>query len=124
MSILVFLATRTSMQQISWADFEKVELRVGTIIEVNDFPEAKKPAYKLKIDFGPDIGIKNSSAQITVHYTNNELIGKQVVCVLNFLPKKIGPFVSQVLTTGFADQNGSVVLCVPERSVPNGAKLY
>lgn len=108
------------MSQITWQDFEKVELRVGTIIQVSDFPEAKKPAYKLKIDFGEHLGIKESSAQITVNYIKNDLVGKQVVCVVNFPSKKIGPFVSQVLTTGFSDNAGAVVLCVPDKYVSNG----
>ncbi|RTL06613.1 tRNA-binding protein [Candidatus Dependentiae bacterium] len=112
------------MDYISWQYFEKVEIRVGTVIEVVDFPEAKKPAFKLKIDFGPDIGIRESSAQITVHYTKEALLHTQVVCVINFTPKKIGPFVSQVLITGFPDNNSAVVLCVPQKQVPNGAKLY
>ena len=111
------------MSQITWQDFEKVELRVGTIIQVSDFPEAKKPAYKLKIDFGEHLGIKESSAQITVNYIKNDLVGKQVVCVVNFPSKKIGPFVSQVLTTGFADSSGAIVLCVPDNYVSNGSRL-
>lgn len=111
------------MEQITWSDFEKVELRVGTILEVQDFPEAKKPAYKLTIDFG-EFGIKKSSAQITKNYTKEELIGKQVVCVINFPPKQIGPFVSECLTTGFADDRGEVVLTQPERKVSNGSKIY
>lgn len=112
------------MNEISWNDFEKVELRVGTIIKVIDFPEARKPAYKLEIDFGDKIGIKKSSAQITKHYKKEGLVGKQVVCVINFPPKQIGPFISECLTTGFADENGDVVLTIPERSVPNGAKIF
>jgi tRNA-binding protein len=111
------------MQEITWSDFEKVELRVGTIIEVLDFPEARKPAYKLQIDFG-ELGIKKSSAQITKHYTKEDLLGKQVICVINFPPKQIGPFVSECLTTGFADENGDVVLTEPERKVPNGSKMF
>lgn len=111
------------METISWSDFEKVELRVGTIIAAEDFPEARKPAYKLTIDFG-EYGIKRSSAQITKHYTKEELIGRQIVGVINFPPKQIGPFISECLTTGFADENGDVVLTMPERKVPNGAKMY
>lgn len=111
------------METISWNDFEKVELRVGTIITVEDFPEARKPAYKLTIDFG-EYGIKRSSAQITKHYTKEELVGRQIVGVINFPTKQIGPFISECLTTGFADENGDVVLTMPERKVPNGAKLF
>lgn len=111
------------MEQISWNDFEKVELRAGTIIDVQDFPEARKPAYKLTIDFG-ELGTRRSSAQITDVYKKEDLIGRQVVCVVNFPPKQIGPFVSQCLTTGFADEMDRVVLAQPERKVPNGSKLF
>ncbi|HEY4512372.1 MAG TPA: tRNA-binding protein [Candidatus Paceibacterota bacterium] len=111
------------MEQINWNDFEKVELRAGTIVEVLDFPEARKLAYKLKIDFG-EFGIKNSSAQITEHYQKTDLVGKQIIGVLNFGSKQIGPFVSEVLTCGFPDENENVVLAVPNRKVPNGVKLF
>ena len=111
------------MNEITWADFEKVELRVGTIIEVTDFPKAKKPAYQLKIDFG-EFGIKHSSAQITLHYTKEELIGKQVLAVINFPKKQIANFFSECLTTGVPDENGAVVLISPDIKVPNGAKLF
>ncbi len=110
------------MKQISWNEFENVELRVGTIIKVDDFPKAKKPAYRLLVDLG-ELGIKKSSAQITDIYSKEELIGKQVICVVNFPPKQIGNFVSEVLTTGFYIENGHVVLSQPERKVPNGSKL-
>lgn len=111
------------MQPISWADFERVELRVGTVLEVLDFPEARKPAWQLRIDFGGEIGIRMSSAQITALYGKDELVGRQVVAVVNFPPKQIGPFRSEVLVTGFHDAQGRVVLAVPERAVPNGVKL-
>jgi len=110
------------MDKIDWTDFEKVELKIGTIIEVNLFPEARKPAYKIKIDFG-DIGIKNSSAQITHLYNPEELLGKQIIAVVNFPPKQIGPFISECLVTGFYNQKGEVVLAVPDKFVENGAKL-
>ena len=111
-------------QAITFADFEKVDIRVGTIITVEPFPEARKPAYKLKIDFGPDLGIKKSSAQITTHYTAESLAGRQVAAVVNFPPRQIGPFMSEVLTLGFPDANGGVVLICPSQSVPNGGKLF
>lgn len=110
------------MPNIEWKDFEKIELIAGTILKVEDFPEGKKPAYKLVIDCGPLIGIKNSSAQITKLYKKEDLIRKQVLCVVNFPPKKIGPFISEVLTTGLM-HNDEVILVMPERQVPNGTKL-
>ncbi|GGD57100.1 tRNA-binding protein [Emticicia aquatilis] len=111
------------METITWQDFEKVELRAGTIIEVNDFPKARKPAYKLLIDFGTEIGIKRSSAQITKLYTKEELLGKQVICVTNFPPRQIADFMSEVLTTGFILEDGEVVLSEPQQKVPNGSLL-
>jgi tRNA-binding protein len=109
---------------ITFADFEKVDVRVGTILTVDDFPEARKPAYKLTIDFGPEIGTKKSSAQITTHYQKHDLIGKQVLAVVNFPPRQIGPFMSEVLTLGLPDGQGNVVVIQPERAVPNGGKLF
>ncbi len=112
------------MDDISWSDFEKVELRVGTVLEAEDFPEAHKPAYKLRIDFGEEIGIKKSSAQITELYERDELLGRQIVAVVNFPPKQIGPFMSECLVTGFPDAEGQIVLAKPDKKVPNGRKLF
>lgn len=111
------------MQEIKWSEFEKVELRVGSIVKAENFPEARKPAYKLWVDFG-EFGIKKSSAQITTHYNVSDLVGKQVIGVLNFPDKQIGPVLSEVLVTGFDDGNGDVVLAVPDKKVPDGSKLF
>lgn len=111
------------MKEIKWSEFEAVELRVGTVVNAELFPEARKPAYKLTVDFGPEIGSRRSSVQITDLYATEELIGKQVVGVVNFPVKQIGPMRSECLITGFYKEDGSVVLAVPERKVPDGAKL-
>ena len=109
---------------ITFDEFEKVDIRIGTIVEVEPFPEARKPAFKLKIDFGQTIGVKKSSAQITKHYTSETLMGRQVAAVVNFPPRQIGPFMSEVLTLGFPDEAGGVVLMGPSIPVPNGGKLF
>lgn len=110
------------METITWNDFEKVELRAGTVLEVQGFPQARKPAYKLKVDFG-EYGIRWSSAQITKHYTKEELVGRQIIGVVNFPEKQIANFMSQFLVTGFADANGDIVLSTIDKPVPNGSKL-
>ncbi|CAN7311006.1 tRNA-binding protein [Pararhizobium sp. LjRoot235] len=110
-------------ETIAYADFERVDIRAGTIVEASPFPEARKPAFKIVIDFGPEIGRKKSSAQITVHYTLESLIGRQVLGVVNFPPRQIGPYRSEVLTLGFEDENGDIVLTAVDRPVPNGKKM-
>ncbi|WP_428328291.1 tRNA-binding protein [Mucilaginibacter sp.] len=110
------------METITWHDFEKVELRAGTILEADDFPQARKPAYRVRVDFGP-YGIKWSSAQITKHYTKEELTGRQIAGVINFPKKQIANFMSEFLVTGFADENGDIVLTTIDKPVPNGSKL-
>jgi len=109
---------------IAFDDFLKVDIRCGTIVEVQPFPEARKPAWKLRIDFGPELGIRKSSAQITEHYGAEDLVGTRVAAVVNFPPRQIGPFMSEVLTVGFPDEAGRVVLVRPDRDVPDGARLF
>ncbi|MEZ5357556.1 MAG: tRNA-binding protein [Candidatus Zixiibacteriota bacterium] len=112
------------MQEITWDEFKKVELRVGTILTAEPLDGARKPAYKLTIDFGSEIGIRQSSAQITERYTTDELIGRQIIGVVNFPPKRIAGFKSEVLVTGFPDTDSNVILAVPDKPVPNGRKLF
>ena len=109
---------------LSYAEFERVDIRVGRIVDVQDFPEARKPAYKLRIDFGPSIGIRKSSAQATKHYSKEALLNRLVVAVVNFPPKQIGPFMSEVLTLGVPDPEGGVVLLTPEREIPLGGRMF
>lgn len=109
---------------ITYADFEKVEIRVGTIVDAQPFPEARKPAIKLWVDFGGEIGVKRSSAQLTVHYSPDRLIGRQVVAVVNFPPRQIGPVMSEVLVLGLPDEDGAVVLLKPDLKVPDGGKMF
>ena len=111
-------------EEITFSDFLKTDIRVGTVLEAEEFPEARKPAYRMKIDFGPDIGIRKTSAQITVHYQPDDLIGRQVAAVVNFPPRQIGPMMSEVLTLGFPDDDGEVVLVAIDKPVPNGARLF
>ena len=111
------------MQEITWDDFTRVELRVGRIVAAEPFPEARKPAYKLQVDFGPEFGVRKSSAQITALYTADELVGRLVVAVVNFPKKQIGPFMSECLVTGFHNEAGDVALCVPDKAVPLGTRL-
>ncbi len=111
-------------EQISFDDFLKVDVRVGKVVAAEEFPEARKPAYKMKIDFGPDIGIKKTSAQITKHYTPDDLVGRLVMAVVNFPPRQIGPVMSEVLTLGVPDGDGEVVLLQPGKEVPIGGRLY
>lgn len=111
------------MKEIGWQDFEQVELRVGTVTQAEPFPEARKPAYRLTVDFGAEVGVKRSSAQITDLYEPDELVGRQVLAVTNFPPKQIGPFMSECLVTGFVQADGSVVLAVPDRTVADGSRL-
>ena len=108
---------------IAWDDFQRVEIRAGTIVAAEEFPQARRPAYKLRIDFGPGIGIRTSSAQVTSLYRPQDLLGRQVLAVVNFPPKQVGPFLSQVLLLGFPDAEGAIVLAQPERPVPDGARL-
>jgi tRNA-binding protein len=110
-------------EQITFDDYMKVDIRTGTIIEAEPFPEARKPAIKMRIDFGEEIGVKKSSAQITVHYTPEELVGRQVMAVVNFPPRQIGPLMSEVLTLGFEDEQGAIALASTDKNVPNGRRL-
>ncbi len=118
------MATNEKTPPCTFDDFQTIDIRVGTVVDVQTFPQARKPALKLWIDFGPEIGIKKTSAQITAHYTRETLLGRQVAAVVNFPPRQIGPFISEVLTLGFADTGGAVVLIQPSQPVPNGGRLH
>lgn len=118
------MGTVEKKPDITFADFDRVDIRAGTIVEVEPFPQARKPAFKLKIDFGAPIGVKKSSAQITKYYSPETLVGRQVFAVVNFPPRQIGPFMSEVLTLGFPDEEGDVVLGAIERKVPDGGRLF
>ena len=109
---------------IAFDDFLKVDIRLGTILEVEPFPEARKPAFKIRADFGPEIGVKKSSAQVTKHYTPEQLVGRRVAAVVNFPPRQIGPFMSEVLCLGFPDEDGEVVLVTIDRDAPDGGRLF
>ena len=111
-------------ETIVYGDFEKIDVRVGTVVDAEPFPEARKPTMKLMIDFGPEIGMKRSSAQLTVHYRPDQLIGRQICAVVNFPPRQVGPFMSEVLTLGLPDEDGAVVLIKPDFKVPNGGRLF
>ena len=121
--LIVIFILMTDTTTIQWSDFEKIDMRIGTVLKADEFPEARKPAYKLTIDFGAEIGIKKSSAQITHHYQPEDLIGKQVLAVVNFPPKQIGPFISECLVLGSYQSDQSVVLLASDRPVINGAKV-
>lgn len=118
------MAEPSTASMIAYADFERVDIRVGTVVDAEPFPQARKPAIRLTIDFGAGIGVKRSSAQLTVHYRPDQLIGRQVCAVVNFRPQQIGPFISEVLTLGMPDEDGAVVLIRPEFKVPNGGRLF
>lgn len=114
----------TETSEINFDDFRKVDIRVGTIVDVQDFPKARNPSWKVWVDFGPEIGVKKSSAQIVAHYSRDALLGRQVAAVVNFPPRQIADFMSEVLVLGFPDEDGEVVLIGPERKIPNGGRLY
>jgi tRNA-binding protein len=124
MAVSDFQSMTSELKPLSHGEFERVDIRVGRIVEVQDFPEARKPAYKLRIDFGPSVGIKKSSAQATKYYSKESLMNRLVVAVVNFPPKQIGPFMSEVLTLGVPDGEGAVVLLQPEREIPLGGRMF